>query len=44
LTGIAAGERGVKLAELFRGPVADVDEVRMLPPLPETADELRAVA
>ena len=36
--------RGVKLASLFRGTVADVAAVRQLPPLPETADELRAVA
>src|SRR4029077_20713536 len=33
-----------KLASLFRGALADVAEVRALPPLPETADELRAVA
>jgi CHAT domain-containing protein len=44
LQGSPGGARGVKEAELFRGRVADVDEVRMLPPLPETADELRAVA
>jgi CHAT domain-containing protein/Tfp pilus assembly protein PilF len=44
LKGKPAGERGVKLADLFRGRVADVAEVRMLPPLPETAEELRAVA
>jgi CHAT domain-containing protein len=36
--------RGIKLASLFRGPVADVDEVRQLPALPETAGELRAIA
>jgi CHAT domain-containing protein/Tfp pilus assembly protein PilF len=36
--------RGVKLASLFRGAVANVDAVRLLPPLPETVDELRAVA
>ena len=35
---------GIKLTSLFRGAMADVDAVRQLPPLPETADELRAVA
>ena len=32
------------MASLFRGAVADTAEVRKLDPLPETADELRAVA
>jgi len=37
--------KGIKVAKLFsRGAVADVDEVRKLPGLPETADELRAMA
>ena len=36
--------RGIKTVSLFRGAEADVDRVRELPPLPETADELRAVA
>jgi CHAT domain-containing protein len=37
--------RGIKLASLFRGPLANPAAVRAsLPPLPETADELRAVA
>jgi CHAT domain-containing protein len=44
LNGTPGEARGVKLAALFRGKLADVDEVRALPPLPETADELRAVA
>jgi CHAT domain-containing protein len=44
LNGNPTDARGVKLVDLFRGRLADVDEVRMLPPLPETADELRAVA
>jgi CHAT domain-containing protein/tetratricopeptide (TPR) repeat protein len=44
LDGKPGSERGVKLAGLFRGGTADVDAVRKLPPLPETADELRAVA
>ena len=32
------------LVSLFRGAVADVEAVRELPPLPQTADELRAIA
>jgi CHAT domain-containing protein len=44
LEGPPGPARGVKIADLFRGAVADVDAVRQLPPLPETADELRAVA
>ncbi len=35
---------GIEIASLFRGAMADVDAVRRLPPLPETADELRAIA
>lgn len=41
LTGAPGGHRGPALAKLFRG--ADAAEVRQLPALPETADELRAV-
>ena len=44
LGGPPGAERGIKLAGLFRGATADVDAVRNLPPLPETAEELRAVA
>ena len=44
LEGKPGDARGVKLASLFRGGVADVDAVRKLMALPETADELRAVA
>ena len=44
LNGVSGQERGVVLARLFRGAVADVEQVRVLPPLPETADELRAIA
>lgn len=44
LYGPLGAERGIKLARLFRGATADVDAVRNLPPLPETAEELRAVA
>jgi CHAT domain-containing protein len=44
LQGPPGGARGVKLASLFRGGVADVDSVRRLPPLPDTADELKALA
>ena len=35
---------GIEIASVFRGAMADVDAVRRLPPLPETADELRAIA
>ena len=43
--GGAAGEtRGAHPVAFLRGALADVDEVRKLPPLPETADELRALA
>ncbi len=39
------GSRGLSAAGLFsRGSVADVNEVRSLPRLPETADELFAIA
>ena len=39
------GARGtIKLASLFRGALADVNLLRMLPPLPETATEIRQIA
>jgi CHAT domain-containing protein len=44
LEGRPGGARGVGPTPLFRSGVADVDAVRRLTPLPETADELRAVA
>jgi hypothetical protein len=44
LEGTPGVARSIKLASLFRGAVADIAAVRQLPPLPETADELRAVA
>jgi CHAT domain-containing protein len=44
LNGKAGTGRGVRLATLFHGALADVDAVRNLPRLPETADELRMVA
>ena len=44
LEGTSRAARGIQLASLFRGAIADVAAVRQLPPLPETADELRAVA
>jgi CHAT domain-containing protein len=44
LEGTPSAARSIKLASLFRGAVADIAAVRQLPPLPETADELRAVA
>jgi hypothetical protein len=44
LDGPSGGGRGIKIASLFRGAIADVEEVRKLSRLPETADELRAMA
>ena len=45
LEGTPSGERGPSLAALFnRGAVANVDEVKKLSSLPETADELRLIA
>ena len=39
-----ADRRGRPTAKLLRGGVANIDELRRQPPLPETADELCAVA
>ena len=36
--------RGIRLTEIFRGANVDVDAIRKLPRLPETAGELRALA
>ena len=44
LEGRPGQARGVPIASLFRGAIADVEAVRQLPPLPDTADELRAMA
>jgi CHAT domain-containing protein len=45
LDGLPGATRGVNLGRLYsRGAVADADEIRKLPPLPETADELTAMA
>ncbi len=45
LEGKPGGARGIEIAALFaRGAVADVGAVRNLPPLTDTADELRAIA
>jgi CHAT domain-containing protein/Tfp pilus assembly protein PilF len=44
LAGPSAPASAVTLVNLFQGPTADVEKVRQLPPLPETADELRAIA
>ena len=45
LEGAAGFDRGVPPAQLFtRGPVADVEAVRQLSALPDTADELFALA
>jgi len=43
LTGAAGRTTSVTLASLFRGATADVEKVRALPPLPETAAELHAI-
>ena len=43
LGGGPGAARGVPRVVLFRGGTADVDSVRSLPELPETADELRAI-
>jgi CHAT domain-containing protein/tetratricopeptide (TPR) repeat protein len=44
LTGPPAGRAGPTLVNLYRGAAVDVEEVRSLPPLRETAGELRAIA
>jgi CHAT domain-containing protein len=45
LKGDGGATRGVaNLAAVMHGGMADVDKLRALPPLPETADELRTVA
>jgi len=44
LAGQPEAARGVRLTTLFRGGIADVAAVRALSSLPETANELRAVA
>jgi len=45
LDGAAGDTRGITLASLFsRGPIAAVDEVRKLTPLPDTAGELPEIA
>jgi CHAT domain-containing protein len=44
LEGTPGSARGMEIASLFRGAMADVEEVRNLARLPDTADELRAMA
>jgi CHAT domain-containing protein/tetratricopeptide (TPR) repeat protein len=44
LKGHPGSTRGVKLASLYRGGIANVNEVRNLESLPHTADELRALS
>jgi CHAT domain-containing protein len=44
LSGAPERTTGVTLASLFRGATADPEKVRALPPLPETAAELRTIA
>jgi CHAT domain-containing protein len=43
LGGGSGDASGVKIASLFWGAIANVDEVRGLPSLPDTADELRQI-
>jgi CHAT domain-containing protein/Tfp pilus assembly protein PilF len=44
LTGPTGSPRGIPFAQLLTRGLADPAEVRALPPLPETADELRTLA
>ena len=44
LEGRSGDAYGIRIAGRFRGSLADVDAVRRLVPLPETADEPRAIA
>jgi CHAT domain-containing protein/Tfp pilus assembly protein PilF len=44
LTGPTGAERGVSVAQLLTRGLANPASVRALPPLPETADELRTLA
>jgi CHAT domain-containing protein len=43
LDGSSGAARGATLIRFFRGGIADVQTVRTLPALPESADELRAI-
>lgn len=42
--GRPGNRKGLKVASLYRGNIADADAVRSLDPLPETVGELRAMA
>src|SRR5262249_30800324 len=45
LNGAPGATRGINAAQMYtRGIAVNLDAVRSLPPLPETADELRAMA
>jgi CHAT domain-containing protein len=44
LDGNAGRRKGVEITAMFRGALANVDEVRKLSRLPDTADELRSMA
>ena len=44
LKGPPGSNRGITLASLYRGNIANVTAVRNLPPLPDTANELRALS
>jgi len=45
LNGDRSQKRGLLASKIFsRGPIANVNEIRVLPPLPETAEELENIA
>ncbi len=44
LGGGEGATRGIGLSDIYGGGIADVRGLRLLPPLPETADELRSMA
>ena len=44
LNGSAGELRGLKLSNVYRGTQADIEQVRNLPELPDTADELKLIA
>ena len=44
LNGNAGELRGLKLSNVYRGTQADIEQVRNLPELPDTADELKLIA
>ncbi|MDA9300631.1 tetratricopeptide repeat protein [Amylibacter sp.] len=44
LNGKIGKTRGLKLVDLYQGSIANIDKLRNLPELPETANELRIIA